>query len=99
MAVTVADVGAYLRLDDDVITDDTVAIQALINSALDYIRNTTGKTLDSSETPIYLFDLAVTMLSAHWYLNRGVVSDKSLNNIPYSVSSLIEFLSLSSAYE
>ena len=96
MAVSVANIRQYLRIDSD-FTDDDVSIHGLIGAAQDYIKNTTGKTF-ISETPIYLYDLAVTQLCAHWYLNRGTISDKSVNDLPYSVTALMQHLSFCGAY-
>jgi len=100
MAVTVESIGAYLYLESDVITDDTDLIQGFINGALDEVRDATGKALIETETSgvINNFDLAVTMLAAHRYMNRGIISDKSSYIIPEGYDMLIKRISLSSAY-
>ena len=88
----------YLRVDFE---DDDTLIEGLLSGAEDYIKNTTGKTFpeDSGGVKCKLYVLAVQMLVAHWYANRSVASEKPVNDLPYSLTAIINHLSLSAAYE
>lgn len=92
MAVSVDDVKLYLRIDDDITEDDTLIAQ-LIEAATTYIERVTGKHYDDSR----LYALSVKNLASHWYENRTNYSTKTnVNDLPLTIVSLINHLSLSS---
>lgn len=92
MAVSVADVKLYLRLDEDIDEDDAL-IGDLIEAATEYLEQATGKRYDDS----HLYALAVKNLTAHWYENRTNYSTKTnVNDLPLTINSLIRHLALAS---
>lgn len=90
----------YLRLESDD-TDQDALLEGFISGAEDFIKNTTGKLFadDSAGKPESLYILAIQMLVAHWYDNRGAASEKNVSDLPYSLNAVIQHLSLSSSYE
>ena len=69
MILTLEEAKEYLKVDDSV---EDVLIQGLITAAENYITNATGKQFDSTNE---LAKLAVKLLVAHWYENRGIIGD------------------------
>lgn len=108
--MTLEEVKNYLRVDTD---DDDTLIQALITAAESYINQQTGKTkrivgIDQDGQPIYedikeseLWNLAVKLLLAHWYENRGVEKASSRANIAkisHSVDALVNHIAMCGDY-
>jgi len=96
MAVTLKQTKDYLRIDED-LTEDDELIGSLIETATDYLEQTTGKKYSDNSQ---LFVLAVKMLVAHWYENRSVFSTKTnVNNLPHSIEAIITHISLAQYYK
>jgi len=85
----------YLKLET-ALTDDDNLLEALITAAGTFIKNTAGKTFEDENS---LYDLALKLLVSHWYDNRNAVTDKPVNNLPYSLNAILEHLSLCGEYE
>lgn len=100
MTVTIADIQQYLRLPSTLEEAERQLITSLIASAEEYIRNTTGKALVPSSAVDYnIYHLAVKMLVAHWYDNRGAATEKPVSDLPYTLTCLVNSLSLCGTYE
>ena len=108
--MTLEEAKLYLRVDTD---DDDTLIQALITAAESYVKQQTGKTkrivgIDQNGQPIYedikeseLWKLAVKLLLAHWYENRGVEKASSRNTIAkisHSVDALVNHIVMCGDY-
>lgn len=108
--MTLEDAKNYLRVDTD---DDDALIQALITAAESYINQQTGKTkrivdIDQNGQPIYedikeseLWKLAVKLLLAHWYENRGVETSGgrvAVTKISHSVDALVNHIAMCGDY-
>lgn len=107
--MTLEEAKNYLRVDTD---DDDVLIQALITAAESYINQQTGKTkrivgIDQNGQPIYedikeseLWKLAVKLLLAHWYENRGVETSGKVTTtkISHSVDALVNHIAMCGDY-
>ena len=108
--MTLEDAKIYLRVDAD---DDDDLIQTLITAAEAYINGQTGKTkkivgTEEDGQPIYedikeseLWKLAVKLMLAHWYENRGVEKASSRANIAkisHSVDALVNHISMCGDY-
>jgi len=93
-----SEIKSYLRVD---FNDDDALLTGLMTGAEDYIKNTTGKKFeeDSAGKEPALYVLAVQMLVGHWYSNRGVASDKPVNDLPYSLTAIVNHLALCGVYE
>ncbi len=96
------DVKLYCRIDSD---DEDDLLNEMIAAAKNQIFGQCGKTsyVNGEVEPIRLedtelFKLAVKMLVAHWYDNRGAVSVGEMKNIPYAVDSIIAEFRLNGAY-
>lgn len=70
MLITLKEAKEYLRLDSD--EEDTL-IESLINAAEVYLKNATGKSLDSTNELARLFCL---VLVVDWYENRSYIAGK-----------------------
>lgn len=105
MTVTIADIQTYLRLPSILEASEQGLITSLIASAEDYIKDVTGKSFSGdsldSETVVNcnIYNLAVKMLVAHWYDNRGAATEKPVSDLPYTLDCLINTLKLSTNYE
>jgi len=106
--MTLEDAKIYLRVDVD---DDDDLIQALITAAESYLKEQTGKTkmvidIDpETETLVTtdirtseLWNLAVKLLVAHWYENRGVEIPGNLTKINHSVDALAHHIAMCGDY-
>ncbi len=108
--MTLEEAKNYLRVDTD---DDDTLIQALITAAESYIAQQTGKTkilagADENGQPIYedikeseLWKLAVKLLLAHWYENRGVETSGGrvvATKISHSVDALVNHIAMCGDY-
>lgn len=95
MAVTLADLKTYLRVDED-ITEDDALIESLGAAAVSYIEQTTGKAFNDKSD---LMCLAEKMLVLHWYENRSTFTTKTnVNEIPDSIRMVITHIALAQAY-
>lgn len=74
----------HARIDDDF--EDSY-IQLILDAAINYVSKITGVPNDANAPPEY--DLAIMILSLHWYTNREVLSDRGTNQVPYGLGMLI----------
>lgn len=107
--IALKDVKLYLHVDG---SEEDPLIQTFIDSAKALILEQTGKTKKvtvtvvdliemTTETAIEetdLFNLAVQMLVAHWFYNRGVEGDPK-KTISYSADLIISHIKLSGEYQ
>jgi uncharacterized phage protein (predicted DNA packaging) len=85
MAVLLADVKSYLRIDH---TDDDTMLADLLEAASDYITSLVVTPGEGEEQPTPV-DMAVKIMTAHLYENRLPSGSKFTGELPYSVSALI----------
>lgn len=78
----------YLRIDFD---DDDEVLEGLIESAKAYVLEATG--VKYSEKDLTYKSL-IKFITAHWYENREIVSDKQFNEMPYSISCLLTHIGI-----
>lgn len=99
--MTLCEAKVYLRVDHEI---EDQFIQSLITAAEAYIIRTTGKTkviVDQEEKPIQtddLYKLAVKILLAHWYDNRGIELPGNYKKISHSVDALLDHISMCGDY-
>lgn len=79
------DVAKYIRTDSH---DETLV--AIVDSAIDYISSATGKEFDDGNA---IHVMALKMLSAHWYDNRGAMTSYTVQ-IPFSVETMLAHIRL-----
>lgn len=73
----------YLRLDE--IESDE--LEALLDTAKDFIKTSTGKEYDSNNS---LMRLCAKILAAHWYQERGLYSKSGYQEYAYSATTLLQ---------
>ena len=78
----VTELKEYLRIDN---SDEDVLILGLQKAAEEYMTNA-GVNKDYTKE---LYKLAIKVLVNHWYDNRMIYIDKSLNDLSYSLSAMI----------
>lgn len=93
MQITLQEIKSYLKVEND--EDDTL-INNLIIAAKEHCKVFLGRPIDEEEmtdenrwTVPETVRIAIYMLVAHWYENRGVMADKLSGEIAYSVSALL----------
>lgn len=93
--VTIGKIKQYMRLDED-LTDDDAMIQDLMNSAIEYIQNSTGKIYKDS----HIYDMAIIQLVTHWYDNRQQTAAKSgaTYELPFTVKNIMIHIANSRHY-
>lgn len=84
----------YLRIDDD-LTDDDAMVQSLMNSAKEYIENSTGKAWNDDSQ---LMLNCAKLLVAHWYNDRTLVSKSNVQEYNHSITSMLHLIEMSDAY-
>lgn len=85
----------YARIDapgeDDLIT-------SLLAAAESAVRESTGKRRPETSGEGAVYDLAIKMLAAHWYDIRTPVDSAPVREIPYTVTMLMNHISLCDKY-
>ncbi|MCZ4356582.1 head-tail connector protein [Enterococcus faecium] len=83
--VEVDDIKKSMRIDH---TIDDNFIQQLIDTATEYIKSAIdSNALDEDMEHYQQFDLAVSLLTQHWYLNR---QEASSERMPVTVQALVQ---------
>lgn len=93
MQITLQEVKNYLKVENN---DDDNLINSLLTAAIQYCEVFLGRPINEEkmtdenrwEVP-EMIKIAILMLIAHWYENRGVIGDKLTGEIAYSVSALL----------
>lgn len=85
----------YLRIDSD-LTEDDILLNELINASHTYIENSTNKKFDCNNELMLMLS---KLLVAHWYTNRNILSKSTTTENPYSVTTLLRHIAISSKYE
>jgi len=85
MAVTLEEVKIYLRVDHN---EDDWILMDMIAAASAYIAGLCTP-LDDGETQPAPVDMAIRILTAHFYENRLPIGVKYSGELPFSVSALI----------
>ena len=105
--MTVAELKLYLKVDG---TDEDALLESLLAAATAYIDGQTGKTkvktgVDEAGAAVYaaistsdLYNLAINLMCAHWYENRGVEMAGNLTRITHSVDALVQHISMCGDY-
>ncbi len=92
--MTLDEIKNYLRIELDN-TDDDIYLESLITASQMYIKNTVGKELEDTNE---LYNIAVKLMIAQLYQNRQPVSEKNQYDIPYTLTCLIQHLSICGEY-
>ncbi|MDT2636520.1 head-tail connector protein [Enterococcus dongliensis] len=83
--VNLENIKKSMRIDH---TIDDFFINQLIDTAAEYIKNAIDSSaLDEDMKRYQQFDLAVSLLTQHWYLNR---QEASSERIPVTVQALVQ---------
>lgn len=83
MAITKENIKLYLRIDYD--KEDSL-IEELIENAQTLIEESTGvKYVDGDKT----YELLIKFLVQHYYDNRSSISEKAVNEVPYTITELM----------
>ncbi|WP_444668478.1 head-tail connector protein [Cereibacter changlensis] len=77
----------HLRVDDDY-EDDYLSL--IMNAAIRHVSAMTG--IQNDETATEDYDLAVMLLSSHWFTNREIINERGSNPVPYGYAMLIQNL-------
>lgn len=86
----------YLRIDDDITSDDEI-IQELINASKAYISRSTGKKFVDNDS---VMQMLVKLLVSHWYTNRNAMNGKAnASEIPHTITIILNHIEISSSYE
>jgi uncharacterized phage protein (predicted DNA packaging) len=73
------DAKLYLRIDDN---EEDFFLQGLITAVDTFINNAVGNVIKDE-----LYDIAMMLLLAHWYENRGVIGKSDA--LPFSFQSIL----------
>lgn len=84
--VDISNIKQALRIDTD--ADDEL-LKALYLAASDYIKGAIGDEIEGFYDNNPRFNLAVLMLTDHYYKTRSATSEKTLQEVPFGVTSLI----------
>lgn len=86
----------YLRIDDDITSDDEI-LQELINASKLYISRSTGKKFIDNDS---VMQMLVKLLVSHWYTNRNAMNGKAnAAEIPHTITMILNHIEISSSYE
>ena len=86
--LTLDEVKKYLRIDFD---DDDFYIKDLINLSKSYIQQQTGVCYSPNDA---VYNQAVLFMVAHFYDNRSSVSEKAINEVPMTLTSMIKHIGM-----
>lgn len=83
MAITKENIKLYLRINYD--NEDSL-IEELIENAKTLIEESTGvKYVEGDKT----YELLIKFLVQHYYDNRSSISEKAVNEVPYTITGLM----------
>lgn len=87
----------YIKFDGE----DENLVVSLYSAAVEKAEKETGKVfvIEEDEPESQLYWLAIEMIVAHWYDNRGAVTEKPMNDIPMSAKELLSFIALSDSFQ
>lgn len=86
----------YLRIDDDITSDDEILTE-LINASKSYISRSTGKKFVDNDS---VMQTLVKLLVSHWYTNRNAMNGKAnASEIPHTITTMLNHIEISSSYE
>ena len=86
----------YLRIDDDITSDDEI-LQELINASKSYISRSTGKKFINDDS---VMQMLVKLLVSHWYTNRNAMNGKAnASEIPHTITTILNHIEINSSYE
>ena len=86
----------YLRIDDDITSDDEMLTE-LINASKIYISQSTGKKFIESNS---VMQMLVRLLVSHWYTNRNAMNGKQNSaEIPHTITTILNHIEISPSYE
>lgn len=84
---------SYLRISHDL---DDELINDLINTAVSIITEKTGVEYNEDDM---IYNQALIMLVSYYYDNRTIITDKSVNTLPYTVDELLKTLAFRGGYD
>lgn len=88
--MTLEEMKNFLRVDHDF---DDKFIELTMKSSMKYVKNAiTSEENNSFFEDNELYDLAVFMLTGHWYEKKVAAVEKPLSEIPFGVISIIQQL-------
>jgi uncharacterized phage protein (predicted DNA packaging) len=86
----------YLRVDDDITSDDEI-LQELITASKSYISRSTGKKFVDNDS---VMQMLVKLLVSHWYTNRNAMNGKQNSaEIPHTITTMLNHIEISPSYE
>lgn len=91
MGITTTEVKKYLRVNHD---KDDIFIASQIEFSKNYIKTSTGVEYSDND---YEYEQLIFALVHHYYFNRGVVSEKEVKEIPFTLTELINKISFRGA--
>lgn len=91
MTLQVSDIKSYLRIIHNV---DDLFLENLLLTAKDLIKEQTGVEFQDGDK---VYEQCVLFMVAHLYDNRASVTDKAINEIPYTLDALIRHIKLRGA--
>lgn len=96
LSIALEDVKKYLKLNADYTGDDTY-IEGLISLAKNLIYAQTGiEFVEDDENSDEVYKMAILLTVQHFYDNRTSMTDKSVNELPFSMDCLIKLISMRS---
>ena len=93
MTLTISDIKEYLRINHDV---DNNFIYNLIETSKVFIQEQTGVIYKAGDK---VFEQCILFLVAHLYDNRASITEKTMNEIPYTLDALIRHIKLRGAID
>ena len=91
MTLLVDDIKAYLRISHNV---DNSFLESLMSTAKDFIKEQTGVAYTDGDK---VYEQCVLFTVAHLYDNRASISEKAINEIPYTLDALIRHIKIRGA--
>ncbi|MDD3420623.1 MAG: head-tail connector protein [Candidatus Gastranaerophilales bacterium] len=88
LSLELTSVKDYLRIDND---DEDVLIGGLISTVKQLIKEQTGVEYSASDET---YNMCGLIYVSHLYENRAAVADKSISEVPFSLSCFLNLISL-----
>ena len=79
---------SFLRID---FNDDDAYITSLIDISKDYIKEQTGVKYTYKDS---VYNQAVFLMVQHFYDNKTIMTEKAVNEIPYTLTSMIHHIGM-----
>jgi len=93
MSIELSDIKSYLRINHNI---DDAFLLSLVETSKAFIKEQTGVEYKDGDK---VYEQGILFHVAHLYDNRSAVTEKAVNEVPYTLDAIIRHIKIRGAYE